>query len=1065
MRRKNLLLAIVFALLGLSLSQCSTSKIDPYKNTLNADSIIINGGLDDGGSRAQAQSLYSDALNNIHQNDQHYSFVASHANFGLAMIGIWNDLSTISGLIGSNMLSSLTGGAATSSCQPIDLSPYQNLLGPVIDNMLSPIVTNLKAVTQFSGFTFTINSAELVILSDMGLLSSSMKGQSLGLDMSGAYDLGEVDLLLSMFEGLQGGLKLLFAYNGVLNVLANTIIGLTETGCTVQNPLLDPNFGTLAQNGAQTLADAQALLADAAKAFSNSMVVIMARTGDNSNHVFMNYYDNGTCPDWRPECIPTNAVSLSLGGLAMTLTVPSWSIPRSQFPGFTTTISQYNLDPAQDDEQRYSNPWGSTGQYRCTGTSNCTENDHIREAGEDNGTGPGGYPSWEARNTAVMGMTGVSALLGPQDTGYDGLFDYQETGYNPSCDPDPKMFDAFPPNLPYLVAGEIPSELSGTPPTMASGSGMYGSEKPFYDWGTDNTPDQLEHGYRGPDPKADVYDPTYNPAGEEDNGHYDAGEPWGSDILGQLVVIVVKLLPAISPSLASNPELQLVGTLLKGLNQKEAGQLISKLVFVQGLSLPGNGMPLGPINLRAIPPISKLIYLSDFKTMGDELNASITDSNGQHPLDIALAVSGLVRRLVPMIHMSPHNSLSALVPALAIALDSPGGAYTVLPTLPSIDLGAFFSNPPGDLKSLAPLYYQANSPLVGTDADVAPEPFADGFVHVPGTENGGAGYWTSTASLVNGTCDGCTGDPTSKSYGGEWYQDSGDHQWHAGTAVCDATASNAPCFINIYGDGRYHNAGDFISQADEEQAFPSFTMATTALDWSGQAITAYSDTGTDRVADNLELGYDPTNDPDPYGNNVPCRDLATNPLPWPLPAAPQYFSDTTCGEKDSVYDGWDGNFEDLMYVGMNGQLTPIALSPLSALLAPLDLPVGTPFFPRYHFWPNSQQVDTPEPFVFTLPGALIGQPGMFSLVIALPNDSYLFFPDPSFGGLLTVGKFNWGNKFSQMLGTVANGSAPCGTISYATTGMTNPLMNQYVAIVDMLVNLLSGSTSSLGVTL
>ncbi|MCL4557756.1 MAG: hypothetical protein M1491_03870, partial [Deltaproteobacteria bacterium] len=400
MRRNDFLLAIAIALLGLSLTQCSTSKIDPYKNTLNADNIIMNGGLDDGGSRTQAQSLYADALNAINQNSQNYSFVTSHANFGLAMISIWNDLSTISGLIGSNMLSSLTGGSATGSCQPIDLTPYQNLLGPVIDNMLSPIVTHLQAVTQFSDFTFTINNADLVVLGDMGILSSSLKGQSLGLDMSGAYDLGEVDFLLSLFEGLQGGLKLLFAYNGVLNVLANTVIGLTETGCTTQNPLLDPNFGTLAQDGAQTLSDAQYLLADAARAFSNSMSVIMARTGDGSSHVFMNYYDYGTCPDWVSACKPTNAVSLHLGGMSMTLTVPSWSIPRGipawyeqmpalvqgiapipAFQGFTTVASQYNLDPAQDDDPLYSNSWGATGQFKCS--SGCTENDRKREPGED----------------------------------------------------------------------------------------------------------------------------------------------------------------------------------------------------------------------------------------------------------------------------------------------------------------------------------------------------------------------------------------------------------------------------------------------------------------------------------------------------------------------------------------------------------------------------------------------------------------------------------------------------------------------------------------------------------
>lgn len=1104
---KKWFLLFPFIILSLLVTQCSKTKVDPYQNTLKADQIIMNGGLNNSNTRGQAQSLYADALNNLGKGDPNYAFIYSHANFGLGMIGIWNALDTVSSLLSST---NLLGGSSSGSCQPIDLSAYQTLLGPVLDNMISPIVAHFQAVTQFTGFSFTINSATLVIFNDMKALSSSLAGQSFTLDMSGAYDLGEVDIMLSLFETLQGGVKLLFAYNGVLNAIANLLVGLTQTGCTMPNPLLDPNFGTLTSNGAQMLSDAQYLLADAAKNFSNAMNVVMGRKGDSSNHVFLNYYDYGTCPNWLPQCSPTTVISYVTSGLGITFSVPHYSIPRTQFANFTTDTSKWKLDPAGDDDPQYSNPWGSTGQFTCK--TNCTENDHIAESQE--------LALWTANNPPAPPGTNI---VGPQDTGYDGLFDYQEPGYDPSCNPDPKLFDAFPPNLPWLAyassTGKVPFMTNPviTSTAMASGLGQYWVGKPFSDWGTDELVDQLENGYVGPDPKADLYDPRYNPTGEEDNGHYDQGEPWGSEIIGQLLVVVLKLLPQLSPSLGSSLNNILV---LLPKDQKTAGEMINNYLFVQGLPM---AIPISGINLQ-IPPISKLIYLTDLKAVADALYASITDTNGQHPLDIMPGVAVLVPRLLPMLNINASGTLggllSGIISILRIALNSTGGAYTILPTLPSIDLGAFLSNPPTDLKTLAPLYYQTSNPLIGTNTYTAPEPFADGFVHVPASEDpNGAGYWTSTASFVygtngtasgpgnvisgtvNGTCDAvtiitdsttgtpltytitgsCTGDPTSKDYSGEWYADSGDHIWHSGTPVCNSTQSNQPCFVNIYGDGLYHKAGDIVMQYDEEQQFPLQTQPFTGLSWSGVTVTAYSDTGTDRVPDNLELGYNLVNNPDPYGDDISCTTAYPNLKPWPLPSTPDP-GDALCGEKDGRFDGWDGNLLDLIYLGvpnslismLNGSLglgltcnSPSCLLPLGSLLAIFSPggPPPNPFMPRYHFWPvgfaNSGLVDVPDPLTISLPGALLGSllpgiQGMLTLDVMLPNNAYMFFPDPSFGGLLTVGRFNWGPQYSQWLG-IANTGAPCGTISYSTSMMTNAQMNQYANIVNLLIGILNGT--------
>jgi hypothetical protein len=880
MRKKGFGLFTLIAILSLFLTQCSTSKVDPYQNTLNADKIIMNGGLDSSSSRGQAQSLYADALNNLSNGDPNYDFIYSHANFGLAMIGTWNGLATISSLLSStNILGSTSG-----SCQPIDLSPYQTLLEPIIDNMLSPIVAHLQAVSTFTGFSFSINTAALVILPDMGLLSKSLSGQSFTIDMSGAYDLGEVDGMLSLFETVQGGAKLLFAYNGVLNELVNLLMGLTQTGCTMPNPLTDPNFGTLTSNGAQTISEAEPILADAAKNFSNSMSAIMARTGDSSAHGFMYYVD------------------------------------------------------------------------------------------------------------------------------------------------------------------------------------------------------------------------------QNDNGKYDPGEPWGSEVLGQLIVVVLKLLPAISPGLASNSTISGIISALSGMDQKQAGQLISNFLFVNGV--PGGlQIPISASLTLTLPAISTLIYPTDLQSVSNALSASITDTTGQYPLDIMPAIPVLVPRLLPVLapllaSIAQGNStlgtLIGFLPTLETSMfDSTGDAYTSLPVLPSIDLGAFFSNPPGDLKALAPLSYQSTTPLVGTSTYVAPEPFADGFVHTPDpTYNSGAGYWTSTASLVNGTCDNCVGSPFTAGYAGEWYSDpTGNYiKWDPGTPVCNSVQSNQPCFVNIYGDGKYHKAGDIIEQADEEQAFPSFTTTNpSALSWSGETITAYSDTGTDRVADNLELGYDPVNNPDPYGDDITCNTL--NPLPpflplpaslsWPIPNTPPYIGDGACGEKNGMPDIWDGSLYSLMYGGIYISLAGINLGVVTPF-GPVLSPDSTPFFPRYHYWPGSTIVDKPEPLTINMPESLFYQlvdtiapstvsqlsssgitfipNALDSIAVTLPNDSYMFFPDPTFGGLLTVGQFNWCSKYQNYIGIPYNASAPCDAISYSTANMTNAQMNQYVNIVNLLIGVVNGTVnlSSLG---
>ena len=314
----------------------------------------------------------------------------------------------------------------------------------------------------------------------------------------------------------------------------------------------------------------------------------------------------------------------------------------------------------------------------------------------------------------------------------------------------------------------------------------------------------------------------------------------------------------------------------------------------------------------------------------------------------------------------------------------------------------------------------------------------------------------------------CTGYPTSSTYSGEWYQGTGN--WKPGTQVCNSNQTNTPCFVDIYGDHVYHQAGGFLEQADEEQQYPLQTMPFTGSAWNGTIISAYSDTGTDRMPDNLELGYNVTTNPDPVGDDVSCTtSTLANLLPYPYPVTPA-VGESACGEKDGQFDGWNGNLLNLINLGLTsldistlfkGTVTcsyPSCLLPVGSLLG------GQPFMPKYHFWPNdtiySGMIDAPLPVPITLPGpvisGLLGSLGMsvslqdnVTLGIALPNDAYIFLPNPSFGGLLTVGQCNWNPTYGY--------GSSCSSVSYSPLKMTNAQINQYVNLVNILMGVLNGT--------
>ncbi len=356
------------------------------------------------------------------------------------------------------------------------------------------------------------------------------------------------------------------------------------------------------------------------------------------------------------------------------------------------------------------------------------------------------------------------------DVGTDGKDDYHEVssdgkGYEQVCNHDP----------------EGDNYHSDTNPSGTEGNGSYDAGEPFLDWGTDivnqsgfviGVPDFAEAGFAGGDPNRDNYS-DINPSGTENNGKYDPGEKWQCSLTGYLLYILLQALPALGLDVSS-------------ILPPELSEILSTLDIEQAATI---------INETISPILSKAIYLDETAQLLTDIQASILDDDGTHPVDTIKIVQTLLKKfpglitelgtLIPDISsVAEFNGvigLAAHIPPLlfyniGVIVETLAPLIGTLPPvagIPSLDLGAMFRNPPTNITNLLPMFHREDEPCNGDCSSI--EYFAD----------------------ING--NGIR-DPF------EYYEDTnGNGQYDASTAT----------FTDIDGSGRWNRAGDIMLQRSE----------------------------------------------------------------------------------------------------------------------------------------------------------------------------------------------------------------------------------------------------------
>ncbi len=433
------------------------------------------------------------------------------------------------------------------------------------------------------------------------------------------------------------------------------------------------------------------------------------------------------------------------------------------------------------------------------------------------------------------------------DVGADGKDDYhevssEEKGYEQVCNSDPKG-DNYDPT----------SNPSGT-----EGNGTYNAGEPFLDWGTDTitvsgfvigVPDFAEDGFAGADPNRDNYSDT-NPSGTENNDKYDPGEKWQCSLTGYLLYIVLQVLPALGIDVSS-----ILPINISGMDIDQAANVI---------------------NIAVSPILSKAIYLDETAQLLTDVQTSILDDDGAHPVDTIKIVQALLKKfpglitelgsLVPDISsVAQYNGvigLAAHIPPLVFynisaIMEQIGPLIGTLPPIagiPSLDVGAMFRNPPTNITDLLPMFHKEDEPCNGDCSSI--EYFAD----------------------ING--NGIR-DPF------EYYEDTNSNgQYDASTAS----------FTDIDGSGRWNRAGDIMLQRTE--------------------IESWWDVG-DPWKTNDPAGTDPAEGNGKFDRGEPFYDWGTDQLPdlyelsaWGPDGRPGVASqdddwDGTVDEPDEYLSGYD----------------------------------------------------------------------------------------------------------------------------------------------------------------
>ncbi len=283
--------------IGCTVEQDASTLVD------EADALLIEGGIELSKNRELAEQKYDRAIRLICGEESldctadgdasvkgSSAYNLSHAHFGLAMARSFDLVDRIRQLYVSEIFAqeATTATESPTAVDTADCDAQSNLptlvplLRSIINTSLLPIIEDLKAVTEYPNFSFSFYGGFL----NLSFLEPGVTGEYAadtsrrtmgfylgrendegGFDEPGRYGLPEVYAILGVMRGITAGAEMVFSYNDLTQALLvflprlgvetkpspYHLAGLLNSDPCYENPLLDPSFGVLTENGRASL--------------------------------------------------------------------------------------------------------------------------------------------------------------------------------------------------------------------------------------------------------------------------------------------------------------------------------------------------------------------------------------------------------------------------------------------------------------------------------------------------------------------------------------------------------------------------------------------------------------------------------------------------------------------------------------------------------------------------------------------------------------------------------------------------------------------------------------------
>lgn len=292
----------------------------------NQADAILRTDMTDHQQRTQALFLYRRVLDQTSESNPQDLPLRARANLGIGLVNfydIFDILPTLLNMLGLNLsdiiggISSLQQAAAPAgyhgrqngrskalassgvnssllSCgSVVNFGSYMTTLNSIISNMIIPATDHFgQALADDPNVSIVIESGLIMLSQDKPL---TPQDEALALDLTGTWDAGEIGAMNGVLQILLGALKIMSAYDGLLQTLINPAFNpdcSPAPGSPEWVAVFGP-YGVLdADGGLDRMTEAGQLLHDGFASMGAAFAFIAAETGDQNNHI-IRYWDVG----------------------------------------------------------------------------------------------------------------------------------------------------------------------------------------------------------------------------------------------------------------------------------------------------------------------------------------------------------------------------------------------------------------------------------------------------------------------------------------------------------------------------------------------------------------------------------------------------------------------------------------------------------------------------------------------------------------------------------------------------------------------------------------------------